>query len=114
MMRIFATLALALFVRVAPSLCAIREVTIFHTNDMHARLLPSDNGAGGFAQLAEAIGRERRNCGSCLLLHAGDLVQGTPVSTIFRGVPVFEIANLFRFDAGTIGNHEFDYGWLMT
>jgi 2',3'-cyclic-nucleotide 2'-phosphodiesterase (5'-nucleotidase family) len=46
-------------------------------------------------------------------LFAGDLVQGTPVSTIFHGLPVYEVANLFGFDAATLGNHEFDYGWMQ-
>jgi 2',3'-cyclic-nucleotide 2'-phosphodiesterase (5'-nucleotidase family) len=27
---------------------------------------------------------------------------------------VFEIANLFGFDAATLGNHDFDYGWIQT
>jgi 2',3'-cyclic-nucleotide 2'-phosphodiesterase (5'-nucleotidase family) len=47
------------------------------------------------------------------LLSAGDLVQGTPVSTIFHGLPVFEVANLLGFDAATLGNHDFDYGWMQ-
>ena len=66
---------------------------------------------GGFAYLAAAIHRERAGCNDCILLNAGDLVQGRPVSTIFHGLPVFEIANLLGFDAATLGNHEFDYGW---
>jgi 5'-nucleotidase / UDP-sugar diphosphatase len=102
---------LALFLRIAPAADAVRSLTILHTNDLHARLTPSDRGQGGFAQLAAAIRHERENCHSCLLLNAGDLVQGSPVSTIFRGVPVYQIANLFGFDAATLGNHEFDYGW---
>ena len=110
----FLTIAVALLLPSAPARDAIRSVTILHTNDLHARLLPSDRGDGGFAQMAAAIRRERENCSSCLLLNAGDLVQGTPVSTIFRGVPVYEIANLFGFDAATLGNHEFDYGWQTT
>src|SRR5262249_12828369 len=46
--------------------------------------------------------------------NAGDLVQGSPVSTIFHGLPVIEIANLMGFDAMTLGNHDFDYGWAQT
>ncbi len=92
----------------------VRPVTILHTNDLHARLQPLENGAGGFAYVAAAIRRERANCVACLLVNGGDLVQGSPVSTIFKGLPVFEIANLFGYDAGTIGNHDFDYGWLQT
>jgi 5'-nucleotidase / UDP-sugar diphosphatase len=93
-----------------PGQDAVRSLTILHTNDLHARLLPDDHGMGGFAELAAAIRRERAGCDACLVLDAGDLVQGTPVSTLFKGLPVYEISNLFGFDAATLGNHEFDYG----
>ncbi len=95
----------------APLGAEIRSLTILHTNDLHAHLTPLENHQGGFAYVAAAIERERAHCTDCLLLNAGDLVQGTPVSTIYHGLPVFEIANLFHFDAATLGNHEFDYGW---
>ena len=88
-----------------------RHLTILHSNDLHAHLLPDDRGLGGFAYLATAIRQERANCSACLYLNAGDLVQGTPVSSIFHGTPVYEIANLLGFDAAVVGNHEFDYGW---
>jgi 2',3'-cyclic-nucleotide 2'-phosphodiesterase (5'-nucleotidase family) len=88
-----------------------RPLTILHTNDLHARLMPLENGRGGFANLAGLIRQERAGCNWCLLVDAGDLVQGSPVSTLFRGLPVYEIANLFGYDASTIGNHDFDYGW---
>jgi len=92
----------------------VRSLTILHTNDLHARLMPFENHNGGFAYVAAVIRREREHCTDCLVLFGGDLVQGTPVSTIFHGLPVYEIANLFGFDAATLGNHEFDYGWPQT
>ncbi len=91
----------------------VRSLTILHTNDLHAHLQPSDQGLGGFARLATAIRHEREHCSPCLYLNAGDLVQGTPVSTIFHGIPVYEISNHFTIDAGTLGNHEFDYGYAQ-
>ena len=97
----------------APLAAEIRSLTILHTNDVHAHLMPLSNGRGGFAYLAAVIRRERAGCDHCILLNAGDLVQGTPVSTIFHGLPVYEIANLFGYDAATLGNHEFDYGWMQ-
>src|SRR5580704_3247423 len=100
-------LAVLVFVSL-PLAAEIRTLTILHTNDLHARLTPMDNHAGGFAYVVAAIRHEREGCTDCILLNAGDLVQGTPVSTIFRGVPVYEIGNLFGFDASTVGNHEFD------
>ena len=87
----------------SPLAAEIRSLTILHTNDLHARLSPLDNRNGGFAYLASAIRRERGGCTDCILLNAGDLVQGSPVSTIFHGLPVFEIANLLGFDAATRG-----------
>jgi 2',3'-cyclic-nucleotide 2'-phosphodiesterase (5'-nucleotidase family) len=92
----------------------IRPLTVLHTNDLHARLTPLDNGNGGFAYFAGVLRREREGCGHCIFVSGGDLVQGSPVSTLFRGMPVFEIANLFAFDAATFGNHDFDYGWRAT
>lgn len=45
--RIRRFLALALLL--PASLAAeIRSLTILHTNDLHARLMPLDNGRGGF------------------------------------------------------------------
>jgi 2',3'-cyclic-nucleotide 2'-phosphodiesterase (5'-nucleotidase family) len=105
-------LALALLI-CAPLAAEVRSLTILHTNDLHARMMPLENHRGGFAYLATAIRRERAGCHDCILLNAGDIAQGSPVSTIFHGLPVFEVANLFGFDVGTLGNHDFDYGWMQ-
>ncbi|MCL4782357.1 MAG: bifunctional metallophosphatase/5'-nucleotidase [Bryobacterales bacterium] len=89
----------------------IRGITILHTNDIHARISPTREGLGGFAHLATALNRERAKAEASLYLDAGDLVQGTPVSSLYEGVPVFELMNGLRPDAVCLGNHEFDYGW---
>ena len=94
-----------------PAQDSVRSLTILHTNDLHARLLPDDQGRGGFAALAAAIRREREGCDSCLLLNAGDLVQGTPVSTLFHGLPVYEIANRPASTRPHWGTTKFDYGY---
>lgn len=91
---------------------SVRSLTILHTNDLHARFLPDTEGRGGFAQVATAIREERaKSPQSTIVLHAGDFVQGSPVSTIFEGTPVWEVANHLGIDVNTLGNHEFDYGW---
>lgn len=106
-------LVLALFslTAIAAAQDDIRPLTILHSNDLHAQLTPTSDGLGGFAYLAAEVRRQRAGCNTCIYLSAGDLVQGTPVSTIFHGDPVYQLANLMGFDAGTLGNHEFDYGW---
>lgn len=89
----------------------VRPLTILHSNDLHAHLLPDDKGMGGLAYLATAVREERARSAASLYLNAGDLVQGTPVSTIYKGLPIYQIANRLGFDVSTLGNHEFDYGW---
>jgi 2',3'-cyclic-nucleotide 2'-phosphodiesterase (5'-nucleotidase family) len=89
----------------------LRSVTILHTNDLHATLLTSPEGVGGFARLATAVRQEKQKSSASLYLDGGDLVQGSPVSTLFRGLPIFEVANGLGLDAAALGNHEFDYGW---
>jgi 5'-nucleotidase / UDP-sugar diphosphatase len=89
----------------------VRSLTILHSNDLHAQLRPNAEGLGGFAYLAAELRHEREGCAACIYLNAGDLVQGSPVSTIYHGAPVYKISNLLGIDAATIGNHEFDYGW---
>ncbi|MBS1857605.1 MAG: bifunctional metallophosphatase/5'-nucleotidase [Acidobacteria bacterium] len=107
-------LAVALLLLCSSAAGEIRTLTILHVNDLHSRLSPLENKRGGFAYLAAEIRRERANCRDCVLLNAGDVAQGTPVSTIFHGLPVYEIANLLGIDAATLGNHDFDYGWPQT
>ena len=89
----------------------VHELTILHFNDVHDRLLPDADGIGGVAHLATLLHRERAAARASLTLSAGDLVQGTPVSTVFQGVPDYEIANSLGIDVNCLGNHEFDYGW---
>jgi 5'-nucleotidase / UDP-sugar diphosphatase len=91
----------------------VRSLTILHVNDLHAHLSPSETKKGGFAYLAAAIRQERAGCNDCMFVNVGDLVQGSPVSTIFHGLPVYEIANMLGIDAATLGNHDFDYGWMQ-
>jgi 2',3'-cyclic-nucleotide 2'-phosphodiesterase (5'-nucleotidase family) len=102
--------ALLLLVLFFSAVAQERQLTIIHTNDLHARFQPDANGLGGLSYVAAAIRKEMNGCSHCLLLDGGDMVQGTPVSTLFKGLPSYEVANLFGFHASAIGNHEFDYG----
>ena len=96
---------------VSPQPASVRNFTILHLNDLHARLTPDSDGRGGFAHVATLLKRERAAAPASITLHAGDFVQGSPVSTMFAGVPIFQVGNLLGIDVNTLGNHEFDYGW---
>jgi 2',3'-cyclic-nucleotide 2'-phosphodiesterase (5'-nucleotidase family) len=88
------------------------QLTLLHTNDIHAHISPED-GRGGLATLCQYMKDVRGSEDNVLILDAGDQITGTPVSTIFSGTPVFEICNQIPFDALVLGNHEFDHGWRM-
>src|SRR5690606_37409074 len=45
-----------------------------------------------------------------LILDAGDMFQGTPYFNYYGGELEIKIMNMLQYDAGTIGNHEFDNG----
>jgi 5'-nucleotidase / UDP-sugar diphosphatase len=94
------------------------DLTILHVNDTHGRVLPYIEATpgkrqmvGGAAYLARMIQEERsKNPDGTLLLSAGDMFQGTPVSNLFKGRSVTDVMNYLKFDAMAIGNHEFDWG----
>jgi 5'-nucleotidase / UDP-sugar diphosphatase len=80
------------------------HLTIVHTNDLHGYV----ENCPAIAAFARSVKAKNPNT---LFLDAGDCITGTPVSTTFQGEPVFEVMSLMGYDAGAIGNHEFDHGW---
>ena len=81
------------------------HIVIMHTNDLHGQLLPRD-GIGGIAEIAAII----RKAAPDLIFDAGDISTGTFLSDEFKGAPTIQAMNKIGYTAGTIGNHEFDYG----
>ena len=45
-----------------------------------------------------------------LLLDAGDIFQGTPYFNLFGGEVELKLMSQMKYDAGTMGNHDFDNG----
>lgn len=91
-------------------------LTILHTNDVHSRLdpFPMDGsrnaGKGGVARRATLIRQIRSEQKNVLLFDAGDIFQGTPYFNLYKGEPEILAMNQLGYDAGTIGNHDFDGG----
>lgn len=104
-----------------PSIPSQVPVTILFFNDLHGHLKSFDistpdgkQETGGIARMATLIRTIRkenqRKKIKTLLLVAGDILQGTPMSTVFKGEPDVKVLNAMGVDAMTVGNHEFDFG----
>jgi len=91
-----------------------KHITILHTNDIHSHIEPfpaSDSrnaNRGGFARRASIVSSIRTENPNVLLLDAGDLFQGTPYFNFFGGELEFKLMSMMKYDAMTIGNHDFD------
>lgn len=92
----------------------ILQLTILHTNDVHSRIEPfssgRNKGLGGIAKRANLIRQVRKEQKHVLLLDAGDMFQGTPYFNYFGGELEFKLMQKLKYDAATIGNHDFDAG----
>jgi len=91
-------------------------ITILHTNDTHSQIDPileNDKtyaGKGGVARRATLVKRVRKENPNTLMIDAGDVCQGTPYFNFYKGEVEYKAMSLIGYDAGTIGNHEFDNG----
>ncbi len=92
------------------------KLTVLHTNDMHCHIdpFPTDHaefpGKGGLTRIASIVSKYRKENPNLLLLDAGDMFQGTPYFNYFKGDLIIKLMSLMGYDAGTLGNHEFDNG----
>ena len=96
-----------------------RKVFLVHTSDTHSCVEPvspnfSDTAQankGGYMRrvvLLEEMRREHPD--NMLLLDCGDFSQGSAYYNLYKGEVEVKLMNLMRYDACTIGNHEFDFG----
>jgi 5'-nucleotidase / UDP-sugar diphosphatase len=89
------------------------SLTILHTNDLHSHdqsFAERGKTIGGMARLAHLIRQYRAQSPHNLTIDAGDIFQGTPFFTIYKGEVEVEMLNRAGYDIYTIGNHEFDGG----
>ncbi|RIA10015.1 5'-nucleotidase [Flavobacteriaceae bacterium MAR_2010_72] len=93
-----------------------KKITILHTNDVHSHIDPfgPEDGLnankGGVARRASLVESIRNENPNTLLLDAGDMFQGTPYFNYFGGELEFKLMSMLKYDAATIGNHDFDNG----
>jgi len=94
----------------------IVKLTILHTNDVHSRIDPfpmdggRNQGLGGAERRAIMINNIRSAEDHVLLFDCGDIFQGTPYFNMFGGELELKLMSKMKYDAATMGNHDFDAG----
>lgn len=101
------------------------RLTLLETTDLHAHVLGYDyyrlraDPTVGFERTATLIERARKRYPNTLLFDAGDTIQGTASAdyqALVKPVPcnrelaIYRAMDVIGYDAGTLGNHEFNYG----
>lgn len=95
-----------------------KSLTILHTNDTHSCIYPLNPnladtmlaGRGGFIRRIKMLKEERKKDPQLLLFDSGDFSQGSPYYTLYQGEVEVKLMNEMGYDAGVLGNHEFDFG----
>ncbi|SCF22328.1 2',3'-cyclic-nucleotide 2'-phosphodiesterase / 3'-nucleotidase [Micromonospora purpureochromogenes] len=109
------------------------DLTVLGTSDTHGNVYNwdyykdaeyddskhNDVGVAKLATLVNQIRAERKGKAT-LVLDAGDTIQGTPLATYYAKQepittsgethPMANAMNILKYDAVTLGNHEFNYG----
>jgi 2',3'-cyclic-nucleotide 2'-phosphodiesterase/3'-nucleotidase len=101
------------------------HLRIMETTDIHVNVYPYDyyadraNDTFGLARTASIIKAIRAEAANAILFDNGDLLQGNPMGDFVayeKGFkegdvhPAVKAMNLLGYAAGTLGNHEFNYG----
>ncbi len=101
------------------------ELRLLETTDIHTNIVPYDyyqdaeTDAFGLAKTATLIKEARAEATNSLLFDNGDLIQGNPLGDYKAKIdvleegevhPIYQAMNLLDYDAGNVGNHEFNYG----
>lgn len=92
------------------------RLIILHTNDVHSRIEPFPakdkryGGQGGVERRYALIQKIRAENPNVLLVDSGDIFQGTPYFNFFKGELEMKLMTQMGYEAGTMGNHDFDAG----
>src|SRR5450759_4767826 len=116
-------LACLAFSYIFPLFSQPKSITILHTNDMHASFMPHEATwmretpkpmVGGFNELSFAVDSIRKINTATLLLDAGDVMTGNPITEYdykgAKGGALFEMMDRIGYDTWCFGNHDFDLG----
>lgn len=111
-------LSLILTAFTVTGMARVKKLLILHTNDTHSCVMPLKTtladtlqaGRGGFLRRLAMLDQKRQKNPDLLLFDSGDFSQGSSYYSMFKGDVEVGLMNMMRYDAATIGNHEFDFG----
>lgn len=98
------------------------KITILGTSDMHGAIngwvydSEKDYGNSGLARAATIVNQVREENPNTILLDNGDTVQGNILTDdvynkdLTKPNPMMAVMNAMKYDAMTLGNHEFNFG----
>lgn len=101
------------------------KLRLMQTADIHMHVVDYDyyrdrqSDTVGLAKISNLVKAARAEVKNSLFFDNGDLIQGNPLGdymALRRGLkagethPIYKAMNLLDYDAGNIGNHEFNYG----
>src|SRR5438034_10946626 len=110
---------------IAPDQGTTVSVTMMETNELHQNVLSYDyyklaeDKSVGIERTSSLIKQVRAANANTMLFDAGDIIQGTVLGdyqALVNKVPctdklaIFKAMDAIGYDAGAIGNHEFNYG----
>lgn len=88
------------------------KLVVIHTNDMHGRYETNEEeGSLGMSAVRALKGYYQSQGANVLLFDAGDFSQGTNLVNYYDGLDSVHFMNAAGYDAVTLGNHEFDFGF---
>jgi 2',3'-cyclic-nucleotide 2'-phosphodiesterase (5'-nucleotidase family) len=92
-----------------PPLAGDVHITIFHTNDMHARAIESKTELG-YSRIATIVADAKKANPNTLVLDAGDALHGLPFANLEQGASIVKLMSASGYDYMTTGNHDYNYG----
>jgi 2',3'-cyclic-nucleotide 2'-phosphodiesterase (5'-nucleotidase family) len=100
------------------------QIVILGTTDLHGNIFPIDYYTNkpdnrGLAKVATIIKRTRKENPNVVLIDSGDTIQGTPLVYYHNKKnnqppdPMMLGMNALNYDAMTVGNHEYNFGFKV-
>ena len=86
------------------------QIFIYSVNDFHGIVYEEGDSVGLSKLFGYLRTKKDENPDNTIILSAGDMFQGSALSSMSRGEIVLDAMNYASFDAMAIGNHEFDWG----